>query len=567
MKLANVIPIFKNGDRSLTSNYRPVALLSTVSKVFEKVVYKSIFNFLIENALMYKFQSGFLPGHSTTHQLIELVDNILQALDNKELICLIFCDVSKAFDRVWIRGLLLKLERYGIHGDILEWFRSYLTSRQQRVLLRDSVSSVGKLKAGVPQGSILGPLLFLIYINDIADDMLGICRLFADDTSIGERSYEINSLQYMVNIDLQNISSWSKQWLVKLNPNKTEIVVFSTRDTPEGLAFSLDDTEISPVACHKHLGVTLSSNCKWTLHIDTVVEKVSKQIAVLRKLKYTLSRQFLEKIYLTFIRPLLEYSCELWDSCSKTDSDRLEKLQLEAARIVTGLTMYANISSIYDECGWEKLSVRREQRKLSLFYKIVNGDAPEYLSDILPNTVDQTNNYNLRTGRNFTLPSARLSIYQSSYFPSTIRLWNSLDSNIRESPNSNIFKYRLKSKYPLPKKSPIYYTVGDRKANILHTRLRHRCSGLRGDLFRCNLLNISHCECGHETESVEHYLLHCNLYRVQRIRLFNNILALGIEPTIKNMLYGKNSLDFDLNCTLFKCVQRYIIDTKRFVYN
>ena len=131
--------------------------------------------------------------------------------------------------------------------------------------------------------------------------------------------------------------------------------------------------------------------------------------------------------------------------------------------------------------------------------------------------------------------------------------------------NSNIFKYRLKSKYPLPKKPPTYYTIGDRKASILHTRLRNRCSSLRGDLFRCNLLDICHCECGNETESVEHYFLHCNRYRVQRIRLLDDILAIGIEPTVKNMLYGNVSLDFDQNCMLFKSVQRYITDTNRFV--
>lgn len=299
------------GDRSSVSNYRPVALLSTVSKVFEKVVYKNIFNFLVCNSLLYKFQSGFLPGHSTSHQLIELMHEILLALDNHELICLIFCDVSKAFDRVWLRELSFKLERYDIKGPLLDWLKSYISDREQRVLIKDAISGKGNLKVGVPQGSILGPLLFLIYINDIADELTGLCRLFADDTSVSERCYDIDTLRSLVNIDLENISNWAKQWLVKLNPDKTEIVYFSIRATPNDLSFTVDDTTIYPVDCHKHLGVTLSADCKWTNHINLIIERASKQVCVLRKLKFRLSRLFLEKIYLTFIRPLLEYSTTL----------------------------------------------------------------------------------------------------------------------------------------------------------------------------------------------------------------------------------------------------------------
>ena len=192
----------------------------------------------------------------------------------------------------------------------------------------------------------------------------------------------------MVNIDFENISVWADKWLVKLNPSKTEIVYFSNRNVPNDLVFTFNNIAIKPVDCHKHLGVTISSDCKWSAHINSIVVKASKQIAVLRKLKFHLSRNFLDKMYLTFIRPILEYSCEVWDNCSKTESDRLEKLQLEAGRIVTGLTAYARLSSIYDETGWEKLSDRREQRKLSLFYKIVNGNVPDYLSDLLPRTVN-----------------------------------------------------------------------------------------------------------------------------------------------------------------------------------
>ena len=222
-----------------------------------------------------KFQSGFVPGHSTSHQLIELTHEIMQSIDNEELICLIFCDVSKAFDRVWLRDLLLRLERYGIKGNLLRWLESYISNREQRVIIKETISLKGNLKAGVPQGSILDPLLFLIFINDIADDMLGLCRMFADDTSDGERSLEINHLRSMVNIDLNNITHWAKQWLVKLNPEKTEIVYFSTRPSPDDLYFSTDNIKIKPVYAHKHLGVTLRADGKWSKYINNVVVKAS----------------------------------------------------------------------------------------------------------------------------------------------------------------------------------------------------------------------------------------------------------------------------------------------------
>jgi hypothetical protein len=188
--MPHVIPLFKKGDNSLVSNYRPVALLCCISKVLEKIVYKHLYNHLHQNRLLYKFQSGFLPGHSTNHQLIELYHEILLALDNSQLTSVTLCDISRAFDRVWIRGLLLKLKRYGIKDTFLRWLNSYLENINQRVVLKDGISEAGNLRAGVPQGSVMSPLLFLVYVNDIADEVLGLCKLFADDTSIAHSAHD-----------------------------------------------------------------------------------------------------------------------------------------------------------------------------------------------------------------------------------------------------------------------------------------------------------------------------------------------------------------------------------------
>lgn len=188
-------------------------MLSCVSKLLENIVFKHIFNHLQGNKLLCKFQSGFLPGCSTTHQLVELYHRILLALDSKQFTSVTFADISKAFDTVWIKGLLLKLEKYGIGDNLLIWLNSYLSNRTQRVVIKDALSNIGQLKAGVPQGSVLDPLLFLVFINDIADGMTGLGRLFADDTSIGHIANDKDSLQEMVNLDLAYLNDWSKRWL------------------------------------------------------------------------------------------------------------------------------------------------------------------------------------------------------------------------------------------------------------------------------------------------------------------------------------------------------------------
>lgn len=194
------------------------------------MVFKHIHNFLHDNNLIYKYQSGFLPGHSTVFQLIDIYNQVCKAFDEKKSTCMVFCDVSKAFDRVWHKGLLFKMKQYGVNGNINDWVKSYLTNRTQSVFLGSSVSETKSIKAGVPQGSVLGPLLFLIYINDIAEPLLSTTRLFADDSSLSVSSSDIKYIEHILNNDLKEISNWSKQWLVNFNPAKTEALFFSRSD-------------------------------------------------------------------------------------------------------------------------------------------------------------------------------------------------------------------------------------------------------------------------------------------------------------------------------------------------
>ena len=337
-KYSYVIPIPKKGDSNDPSNHRPISLLNPLDKVMERIVFKHIYNHMYTNDLLYRYQSGFLPGHSTTFQLIDIYHSICNAFDNNQFSCMVFCDISKAFDRVWHQGLIFKLKQYGISNDLLAFLSNYLSNRKQSLVLNDAISPSLPLTAGVPQGSVLGPLLFLIYVNDISEHLLSLTRLFADDSSLFVSATNLNDIEGILNHDLAIITNWAKLWLVKFNPNKTEAILFSyiNRDFFPNIVF--DGVNVKFVGCHMHLGLTFSDNMKWDKHIETILKSASEIIGIMRKLKYNFTRKALNQVYLSFVRLLLEYSYVVWDGCTVYQSHSLEKLQHEAARIVTRLT-------------------------------------------------------------------------------------------------------------------------------------------------------------------------------------------------------------------------------------
>ena len=268
--------------------------------------------------------------------------------------------------------------------------------------------------------------------------------------------------------------------------------------------------------------------------------------------------------YKTYILPILEYGCELWDNCCVRDTEKLERLQLEAARIVTGtgLPIYTNIESLYFETGWEKLSERRKFRKLNLFYKIQNNMAPQYLIDCMPTTVGETMHYSLRNADNYNIPRCRLQTFSKSFFPSTLQLWNSLPASIRSLPTISRFKSAMRE--PLVH-APSFYAHGTRKLNILHTKLRYRCSPLNADLFRVNLKMDPSCLCGHPFEDAIHFFLECPLYQIDRNILIDNINNI-VPFTIEYLLFGCDNLSDELNLDVFKSVHKFIRHTCRFDY-
>ena len=489
----------------------------------------------------------------------------IKLLGKKDINCFVFCDFSKAFDKVWHRGLICKMKAYGVDGNVLNWFQDYLHDRKQRVVLNNSSSSFCNVSAGVPQGSVLGPLLFVLYINDIADKLTSLCRLFADDTSFNYSGNDGEQIKSVIDRDLKELDVWSSKWLMSFNPDKTEIMIFSNIETPD-LSFSLNGKNIPLSTSHKHLGVNFSSDAKWNNHIESIITSVKKHLNVLRKLKYRLSRNNLEKLYLVFIRPIFEYATEVWDNCGIGYSHKLENLQSEAARIVTGLPIFTKTETLYSEVGWESLFERRRRRKLQMFYNMNQKHAPEYLCNLVPPCVQSTTNYPLRNGHDIIVPFCRLSLTTESFIPSTIREWNKLDPKIRSVDSISKFKKELKNDSLLCK-IETFYLYGPRKLNIILTQLRCSASFLNNDLFRANIIDDPSCHCGSDIEDVYHYFFVCPKYTLCRKTLFHNLnwLSENFVLDTKLLICGHLELSNEQNIQIFKHVQNYIKRSNRFL--
>ena len=394
------------------------------------------------------------------------------------------------------------------------------------------------------------------FINDIVTEIQSNIRLFADDTSLYIVVHDPIATAETLNSDLEFIHRWSKLWLVTFNPSKTETMTFSRKhNKPIHPNLYFDDTVLEPVTEHKHLGILLSEDCKWKSQINSCLNKAWQRIGMLRALKYVLSRSSLERIYISFIRPLLEYGDVVWDNCTQQQKSDVESVQTEAARIITGATKYCSIDKLYQEIDIERLENRRKMHKLQLLYKMKHNLTPSYLTGLIPQPV-QTR-YNLRNPDQIPLIHCNTQLYRDSFLPSTIRDWNALSSSSKNSTTYRSFKGSLLR--PRTTCKP-FYNVGNRQGQILHTRLRLGCSSLNYDLHRRSLVESPLCSCGLQ-ETVSHYLLACNKYQHLRNRFLSD---LACPVTLNNLLYGDERLSYDQNVSIFLKVQKYIVATKRF---
>ena len=316
-KKSNICPVFKKLDRQQVENYRPISLLCNTSKILERLVFNKLYEYLVSNGLLTSRNSGFKKKDSTTSQLLSICHKIYNGLDSKKFVRMVFLDASRAFDKVWHTGVIFKLKQFGITGSLLKWFHSYLSDRVQRVVLEGHESSWLDVEAGVPQGSILGPLLFLIYTNDIVNNLKTDIHLFVDDSSLLAISNDPVQAAADLNHDLNKMNSWAKQWLMTFNASKTVSMSFYTTKIPTNLPqLLLNNVSINEVNEHTHLGLTLSSDMSWDAHISKVITKANKCIGILQYLKFSVPRPILEQLYKTIVLPVIDYGDIIYDNCT-----------------------------------------------------------------------------------------------------------------------------------------------------------------------------------------------------------------------------------------------------------
>ena len=367
-KKANVVPVHKKGDKQILKNCRPISLLPITGKILEKLLSDRMFEFFTENNLISDNQSGFKPGDSCINQLLSITHEIYQSFDyNLEVRA--FLDISKAFDKVWHKGLIYKLKQNGILGNILNTIIDFLSFRKQRVVLNGQVSHWTSIEPGVPQGSILGPLLFLIYINYLSDDFSTNAKLFADNTSLFSVVRDIKTSATHLNNDLRKISNWAFQLKMSFNPDpskQAQEVIFSRKlQKISHPSIYFNNIPIEQVSSQKHLGMILDAKLNFQENIKNLLTKVNKTIGLLRKLQNILPRGSLLTIFKSFVRPHLDYGNVIYDqSYNNTFHQKMESIQYNAALAITGAIRGSSREKLYQELGLESLQQRRWYKKL-----------------------------------------------------------------------------------------------------------------------------------------------------------------------------------------------------------
>ena len=572
-KNSNVIPIFKKGDRTLPQNYRPISLLCCISKIFERLVADRLMKYLQLNNLISNGQSGFMPNDCTTNQIIKIITNILEAFEKGQEMVAIFLDISKAFDKVWHKGLFVKLRNNGICGSLLEWFKGYLSGRSQCVVLNGSKSNHSNVTAGVPQGSVLGPILFLIFINDFTEGQICTNYLFADDGTVMETNQDIIVTVHKTSEELARIERWSAKWLVAFNTIKTVFMLFSNKLSPtviHNLTFCGDS--IKCVISHTHLGLTLTRSLDWTDHINNILEKCYCRLNVLKLLSRTVPRQTLNILYCTIIRSIIDYGCSAYCSLSKSNADRLEQLQYRAGLIVAGAIQGTSYQKLLFELGWPSLQDRRLYFIACSMFKIVNGLCPPHLQSTIIGGQPRNIHMNLRNADHLAVPRFRLTKTQTNFRITGINLWNSLPHSLRHCLSIESFKINYK-KYSFPKHRKDY-EIGDKRILQLLSRFRLGFTTLNDDLGRRNMIQNRSCSCNLSYECYSHFFLDCPLYIVQRDLLFHDLsnvlrncnfdfFSLSKQQRLNILLFGTDS-NITLNVEIFKLVQNYIRNSNRF---
>ena len=392
-------------------------------------------------------QHGFRSRRSCETQLIQTTHDFATNLDNKIQTDVAILDFTKAFDKVDHKLLLYKLQYYGIRGNILNWIENFLTNRSQKVVIDGKISNPIDVTSGVPQGTVLGPILFLIFINDIADDLHSHARLFADDCLLYKEIVSQNDCSLLQN-DLDKLNLWANKWKMEFNVSKCFImnITLATKNRVQH-TYTMKGQSLINTTNTKYLGITISSDLKWNKHIDIITAKATRILNFIRRNLKRCPQKLKEKAYLTYVRPQLEYCSTVWDPHTKENITKIDKIQNRAARFTTNnYQQTASVSEMVRNLNWPPLQQRRQYFNLVLFYKVVNRFIciPR---TILPPPISSIHNTRHSHTKQFLIPQCRINAYKFSFIPRTTIVWNHLPQDVVSSFTVDSFKDQLSATF------------------------------------------------------------------------------------------------------------------------
>ena len=440
-KSANVCGVFKKGKKSDPSNYRPISLTCIASKILEHIVHSHVMKHFEHYNILTDCQHGFRSKRSTELQLILTIHDIASSLQQNKSIHAAVLDFSKAFDKVPHQRLLMKLERYGIHGNLLSWMESFLTKRVQTVICKGATSPSSPVTSGVPQGSVLGPLLFLTYINDLPNGLTSTVKLFADDTLLYGVVVDDSDCDNLQD-DLNKLEIWQHEWQMQFNPSKCNIICISNKQRPPQRTYFFCGSKLEQVDSASYLGITVNSKLKWSEHISSISSKASRSLGLIKRNLWNCPRKVRETAYTSIVRPKLEYASASRDPHFKKDISVLERVQRKAARFcLQNFNKTASVTHMLSDLNWDTLETRRKKNRLTLMYKLshnlVDINTEEHL---IPNSEKRTHNSH---AFKYRMPKVSKDVFKFSFFPRSITEWNSLPADLVNCQSLSDFKLNL----------------------------------------------------------------------------------------------------------------------------
>ena len=429
---AVISPVYKKGKKSQACNYRPISLTCIASKLFEHILVSNIMSYFDSQNILSPQQHGFRSKHSCETQLIGFTQEISDNMENGQQTDVIIMDFSKAFDKVDHHKLIHKLKHMGIDNKVTNWIQSFLRNRSQQVQVEGKQSEKLPVLSGVPQGSVLGPCLFLAYINDLPDSIRSRARLFADDTIV-YLSIKSHSSPQQLQKDLKMLEEWEKEWSMEFNPDKCEVLRIHRKKNPIIHPYTLHNTQLKSAEHSKYLGINISNKLDWNHHIDKMTAKANNSLRFIKRNIKTSRRGVKESAYKTYVRPQLEYCSTVWHPWQKHLTNKIEQVQRSAARYVLNDYNYtSSVTEMLNILGWSTLENRRNRTTLIMLYKIIHS-----------NVIVDHNHLQPTRNNNYLIPYSRTQYHLNSFFPRAIRLWNRLPSIVQQSPSLPVYIGRL----------------------------------------------------------------------------------------------------------------------------